>query len=62
MCDENKYDHLTNMFNDVKDNFVVRSDELTEMLEEAEKAIYPSSNITKLSFLVRRYNLKARHG
>ena len=62
MCDENEDDHLTDMFNDVEDRFVDRPDELTKMLEEAEKPIYPDSNITKLSFLVRMYNLKARNG
>ena len=61
MCDENKDDHLTNMFNDAKDSFVDRPNELTKMLEEAEKPIYPGSNISKLSFLVRMY-LKARNG
>ena len=50
------------MINDVNDRFVDRPDELTKMFEEAEKLIYPNSNITKLSFLVRIYNLKARNG
>ena len=62
MCDENEDDHLTDMCNDVEDCFVHRLEELTKMLEEAEKHIYPDSNITKLSFLVRMYNLKARNG
>ena len=47
------------MFNDTEDHFFDRPDELTKMLEEAEKPIYPCSNIMKLSFLVRMYNLKA---
>ena len=53
VCDENQDDHLTNMFNYAEDCFVDCPDELTKMLEEAEKPIYPDSNITKLSFLVR---------
>ena len=32
------------------------------MLEEAKKPIYPGLNITKQSFLVRMYNLKACNG
>ena len=62
MCDENEDDHLTDMFNDARDHFVDHLDELTKMLEEAEKPINPSSNITKLSFLVKMDNLKARNG
>ena len=50
------------MFNDAEDRFVDRPDELTKMLKEAEKPIYPDSNITKLSYLVRMYNLKAHNG
>ena len=50
------------MFNDVEDHFVDRPDKLTKMFEEAEKRIYLDSNITKLSFLVRIYNLKACNG
>ena len=62
VCDENQDDHLTDMFNDAEDHFVDRPDELTKMLEEVEKPIYPDSNIMKLFFLVRIYNLKARNG
>ena len=62
VCDENQDDHLTNMFNVKEDRFVDHPDELAKMLEEAEKPIYPNSNITKLSFLVRIYNLKACNG
>ena len=50
------------MFNGAEDCFVDRLNELTKILEEAEKLIYPNSNITKLSFLVRMYNLKAHNG
>ena len=62
VCDENEDDHLIDMFNVDEDRFVDCPDELAKMLEEAEKSIYPGSNITKLSFLVRMYNLKARNG
>ena len=62
MCDENEDDHLTDMINDAKDCFVDRPNELTKMLEKSEKPIYPGLNITKLSFLVRMYNLKTRNG
>ena len=62
VCDKNEYDHLTDMINDSEDHFVDRLDELTKMLEEVDKLIYPDSNITKLSFLVRMCNLKARNG
>ena len=50
MSDENEGDHLTNMFNDVKDHFIDRPNEVSKMLEEAAKTIYSSSNVTKLSF------------
>ena len=59
MCDENEYDHFTDMINDVEDHFIDRPDELTKILKEVEKPIYSSLNITKLSILVRMYNLKA---
>ena len=62
MCDEDEDDYLTDMMNDPEDHFIDRSDELTKILEEAEKPIYPGLNITKLSFLVRMYNLKAHNG
>ena len=62
VCDENEDGHLTNMINDVEDHFVDRTNELTKILEEVQKPIYPYLNITKLSFLVRVYNLKARNG
>ena len=62
MCDENEDDHLIYTFNDAKDRFVDRPNKLTKILEEVEKPIYPGSNITKLSFLVRMYNFKARRG
>ena len=58
MCDENKDDYLTGILNDAKDHFVDHLDELTKMLEEVEKPIYPGLNITKLFLLVRMYNLK----
>ena len=50
VCDEEEDDCLTNVVNDVEDYFVDQPNELSKMLEEAEKAIYPSSKITKLSF------------
>ena len=62
MCDENRDDHLIDMFNDSEYRFVDCPDELTKMLEEAKKPIYPDLNLTKLSFLVRMYNLKACNG
>ena len=62
MYDGNEDDRLTNMFNDVEDRYVDRPDELLKMLEEAEKTIYPSVKIIKLSFLIRLYNLKLEMG
>ena len=62
MCDENEDDHFTDMINDVEDHFVDCPDELTKMLAEVEKPIYRGLYITKLSFLVRMYNLKAHNG
>ena len=56
VCDKNEDDHLTDMFNDAENYFVDHSDKLNKMLEDAEKSIYPSSNITKFSLLVRVYN------
>ena len=48
VCDANKDDHLTNIFHDAEDRFFDRPDQLTKMLEEAEKPIYSDSNITEL--------------
>ena len=50
------------MINDAEDRFVDRPDKLTKMLENTKKPIYSILNITKLSFLIRMYNLKARNG
>ena len=48
---------------DAFDNdFVDRPDDFAKILEDAEKPIYPGSKFSKLSTLVKLYNLKARHG
>ena len=60
-CDENKDAHLIDMINNVEDHFVGHPNELTKILEEAEIHIYLESNVKKLSFLVRMYNLKAHY-
>ena len=48
--DENEDYHLTDMINDAESHFVDHPNELTKILEEIEKPIYLSSNITNLPF------------
>ena len=62
VSNENEDDCFISMFNDVEDCFVDRPYELSKILEEVDKTIYLGSKITKLSFLIRLYNLKARNG
>ncbi|XP_060963220.1 uncharacterized protein LOC133032787 [Cannabis sativa] len=45
-----------------EENFAERPDEFVRLIEESEKPIYPESKVTKMSFLIRMYNLKARNG
>ncbi|KAM6574677.1 hypothetical protein CsatA_023004 [Cannabis sativa] len=49
------------MFNNVEENFAERPYEIVRLIEESEKPIYPGSKVTKMSLLVRMYNLKARN-
>ena len=60
--DENEDTHLIDMINDAEDHFVDCPDNLTKILEEAEKPIYLGLNIMRLSFSVKMYNLKTRNG
>ena len=51
------------MVEDAFDNGLVdRLDDFTKILEDVGKPIYPGSKFSKLSTLVKLYNLKARHG
>ena len=61
MYNENENDHLTYMNTNVEDLFVDSPDELTKIVRRSREPIYLGSNITKLSFLIRVYNLKARN-
>ncbi|XP_062103263.1 uncharacterized protein LOC133814297 [Humulus lupulus] len=56
-------DYPLEMVEDAFDNdFLERPDEFAKILEDAEKPIYPGSKFSKLSTLVKLYNMKARHG
>ena len=62
-CDEFDYDRLPQMFDDIEDEFIDNPNEFEELLTNAEKPIYPNcAKFTKLSTLVRLFNLKVRHG
>ena len=46
----------------LKNVLLIHLENLTKLLEDAKKPLHPSSKMTKLSFLVSLYNLKARSG
>ncbi|KAM6553910.1 hypothetical protein CsatB_014672 [Cannabis sativa] len=56
-------DHIAEMINEAEFESQVRPETFQTMLEDAEKPIYTNcSRFTKLSTLIRLYNLKAKHG
>ncbi|KAM6569727.1 hypothetical protein CsatB_017712 [Cannabis sativa] len=56
-------DHIAEMINEAEFESQVRPETFQTMLEDAEKPIYPNcTRFTKLSTLIRLYNLKAKHG
>ncbi|XP_060968549.1 uncharacterized protein LOC115708932 [Cannabis sativa] len=50
------------MVNDLEEEFADRPDEFVRIIEESEKSIYTGSKVSKMSFLVKMYNIEARNG
>ena len=57
-------DDIFGMMKDVEEEFVDRPDQFEKLLSDAEKPLYEGcpNNYTKLSAIVRLYNLKAANG
>ena len=50
-------------FNDVKEDFIGQPEQFTELLDDANKPLYPRcKKFTKMSALVRLYKLKVGNG
>ena len=49
------------MVNDIEEHFVNRPEEFVKLLKDAESPLFPTSKVTKLSFLVRLFNMKSRN-
>ncbi|XP_050160368.1 uncharacterized protein LOC126633878 [Malus sylvestris] len=55
-------DNIIGMVEAAYDHFASNPKQFEKLLEDAEKPVYPGSNFTKLSTLVRLYNIKAKNG
>ena len=61
-CDDSNFGRMPRMFDDMEENLAENPNEFEELLASAEKPIYPDCvKFTKLSTLVRLFNLKARY-
>ena len=62
--DDDDDDDIFGMMQDVEEEFVDHPDQFEKLLSDAEKPLYDGcpNNYTKLSALVRLYNLKAANG
>ena len=54
-------DHLVDMINDNEECYINYLEEFVKLLEDAESPLFRNSKFTKLSFLVRIFNTKARN-
>ncbi|XP_030479124.2 uncharacterized protein LOC115696363 [Cannabis sativa] len=56
-------DHIAELFDDAQHESNVDPEKFIRVLKDSEKPIYPNCNrFTKLSTLIRLYNIKAKHG
>ena len=60
--DDSDFGRMPQMFDDIEENLTENPNEFEELLMNAEKPIYPDcAKFTKLSTLVRLFNIKARY-